>query len=806
MKRNIFTFTIVGILGLFASVQNANAQRLQIIHNAAAVAFDTVDVYIDDSLYCDNIAFRSATQLIRLTAGSHVVNVNTKTSIDSGDLVLGRFEITLAGTQVNIAMITGVDMPANYDVNPDGVSTDLQLVFKNNVNVSPLNAQQTALNFIHGTSDMAGIDIYSRLNTSLANNLRYNDAAVSNTLVSSVATLIDIRDTNAVNVINTYAAPFNSYAKKSLVLFTSGFANPMTNQSGMPFGLFAVDTNGGTAIALQPVSRVQFIHNSPDTTIETVDVWLNNTKVADNLMFRKATSMITANAGTYDITIAKNTSTDSSSATSLLKVAGVQLDGGKTYLGITAGVADTNQFAVNPDGIDRRLALIFNNYKESNNASQLEYSFFNGTPDAAQLDLNRILPGLTKVGDDIAFKSLSTSVLVPAGNTTFNLTSSDSATILGVYNINSTAFNGRTASIFTSGVMNATGNPTSTKANGLFVAYSDGTVAELALLTGEFQIVHNSADVTLDSVDVYINGELAYDNLAFRTATPFIKKGALITYSIAIAPQTSVSVAEAFFTKALTLEATNYYVVASGLLIPNLYTANPNGKNTSFNLATYKGARKTALSSKNIELMYYHGSTDLQTTTCRGDGQVQFLSKNDSYGAFHSYSAHTALDNINMDLKDAVTDSTLYKGFANLASYQGQAGLVFTSGFYNDTLNQDGDTLVMFVVWPDGNVDSIAPAKVITGIKENIFSNAQVSVFPNPANSNFTISLNALKASDIKVSLYDITGKSVYTKNETVHTGINNIGINTSNIESGIYFVTLTSSQESLTRKVSIVK
>jgi hypothetical protein len=40
--------------------------------------------------------------------------------------------------------------------------------------------------------------------------------------------------------------------------------------------------------------------------------------------------------------------------------------------------------------------------------------------------------------------------------------------------------------------------------------------------TAKIQVIHNSADAAASSVDVYLNGGLAIDDFAFRTATPFI--------------------------------------------------------------------------------------------------------------------------------------------------------------------------------------------------------------------------------------------------------------------------------------------
>lgn len=568
-------------------------------------------------------------------------------------------------------------------------------------------------------------------------------------------------------------------------------------------------------------SKIQIIHNSPDYIIDTVDIWANDVKLFDNLVFRKATPMLTIDSGNYVITISKSFSSDSSALYSLLKVENYLVDTSKTYLAFITGVQDTNDYATNPEGLNRSLAFVSTDtYKTTTTANNVEYYFFNGTPDAAQWDLNEIgLPTLNKVGDNVSYGSLSASAIVPIINppvgirTLFNVTNADSTVFKAAYkfHVTSTAnvasFKARTACIFSSGVNDTTGNPTLAKQNAFYVAANDGTIIPLTKLTGGIQMVQNSADVNNDSVDVYVNGNLAINDFAFRTATPFISYNALVPMTIAIAPKGSASVADAFYTKAITLDSNiNYYMVANGVVNTAGYVANPNGKNIAFDLITYKGARKVATVSKNVDLLYIHGVTDLQATTCRGEDQSQFLSKDDQYGAFHGYGAHTSLDNIVMLLRDAVADTVLYTGVANLAIGQGKGGIVFISGFLKDSANHIGDTMMMFVAWPDGNVDSIALVVPPTGISESLLGNVAVAVFPNPANDQFTINMTTLKKTTLSIAVTDITGRVVYQSTNDLSSGVNNVLINTAAYQTGMYFVTLSANGESLTQKVSILK
>jgi hypothetical protein len=94
--------------------------------------------------------------------------------------------------------------------------------------------------------------------------------------------------------------------------------------------------------------------------------------------------------------------------------------------------------------------------------------------------------------------------------------------------MNSSFASGQRGIIFTSGINDSIGNPSSAKQFGVYVAFSNGIVRELVKLVSQVQLIHNSADVSIDTIDVYINGKKVIDNFGFRDATPFIKYNALV--------------------------------------------------------------------------------------------------------------------------------------------------------------------------------------------------------------------------------------------------------------------------------------
>ncbi|MBR5910797.1 MAG: T9SS type A sorting domain-containing protein, partial [Bacteroidales bacterium] len=64
-------------------------------------------------------------------------------------------------------------------------------------------------------------------------------------------------------------------------------------------------------------------------------------------------------------------------------------------------------------------------------------------------------------------------------------------------------------------------------------------------------------------------------------------------------------------------------------------------------------------------------------------------------------------------------------------------------------------------------------------------------VYPNPATSVLNIEVNASQSSDMNIAVFNITGQKVMEKNVNLHAGINTPSISTTDLSSGIYFVTV---------------
>ena len=67
-----------------------------------------------------------------------------------------------------------------------------------------------------------------------------------------------------------------------------------------------------------------------------------------------------------------------------------------------------------------------------------------------------------------------------------------------------------------------------------------------------------------------------------------------------------------------------------------------------------------------------------------------------------------------------------------------------------------------------------------------------VRAYPNPATDVLTLEINASMASEMNVSFYNITGQMVMSKTVNVTTGVNSTKINVNELESGVYFCSVT--------------
>lgn len=82
----------------------------------------------------------------------------------------------------------------------------------------------------------------------------------------------------------------------------------------------------------------------------------------------------------------------------------------------------------------------------------------------------------------------------------------------------------------------------------------------------------------------------------------------------------------------------------------------------------------------------------------------------------------------------------------------------------------------------------LVTANDITGIK-NIDREIAGQLYPNPVVNELNIELNAAKADNITLQVYNYSGQLVYSGNDKLNTGNNNVKLDASQLSSGVYIV-----------------
>lgn len=302
------------------------------------------------------------------------------------------------------------------------------------------------------------------------------------------------------------------------------------------------------------------------------------------------------------------------------------------------------------------------------------------------------------------------------------------------------------------------------------------------------QAIHNSPDAAAATVDVYVNDELLFNNVPFRTSTEFIDAFAGIPLEVTVAPGDSTSSADGFYSTTATLtNGETYVIVASGIISDTGYTPNQ-----PFDVAIYPGARETAMDPNNVDVLLFHGSTDTPTVDAVEPG-VGLIVNDISYGEFFGYLMLPVED---YELEVLTSDGGMLLGsymapFQSL-NLQGQAITVLASGFLDPSVNSNGPEFGLFAALPTGG--NLIPLPEATAGTEK-FSAKKISVHPNPAKDVVTITIPFAHTA-LSGKLYDMAGREVRSFKGT--------SINVSGLENGIYVLSGDADGKSFQQKIVV--
>lgn len=339
----LFTFLLVSLS------THAQLTRVQFINNCADLSFDALDVYVNDIANeppeVDDLNFRTATAFFDLPAGTQLeIGIASRHSFDVNDTFF-RQVITLNTTNFYIFVLNGIESTSGYTPQTP-FKMDIYTLAKEATNIG-----ETDFLFMNGATDATIMDMRTGT-TTLADNI--NTSTFNNgyrKLQSNTDYKLRLTNTTGSKITHTFNFPLStmSLSGSAVTILTSGFINPAVNSNGPDFGLWMARPTGGPLTELDSTSaealaRIQLIHNSADTSVGKVDVYVNGEKIVDSIDFHNATTYMDAIANTtHSWGLAHP-----GSGTPFFNM-NINLDSGKTYSAVLNGIeSDTNYVPLEP--------------------------------------------------------------------------------------------------------------------------------------------------------------------------------------------------------------------------------------------------------------------------------------------------------------------------------------------------------------------------------------------------------------------------------------------------------------------------
>jgi hypothetical protein len=768
----------VGFLtGATAFAQDA---RVQIIHNSADAATQTVDIYAGTTLLVDDFEFRTATPFIDVAPGTVNIGIAPGTSISSADN-LATFPLTLSAGETYVAIANGILSPSGYSP-LTAVTLDVMVLGQE----SAATAGNTDVLVHHGSTDAPTVDVSTPGGTltPLVDDASYRDFTAYLELPTADYTL-NVTDETGANVVASFQAPLATLGlgDAAAVVVASGFFDPSVNSDGPAFGLWVALPEGGDLVEL-PASkaRVQVIHNSADAAASEVDVYLDGALLIDDFAFRTASSFIDAPAVVdMQIDIAPSNST---SVANTIATFNYTLDANETYVLVAEGI-------ISPSGYSPAttfdLAVYGMGQESAATAGNTDVLVHHGSTDAPAVDIYESSIPAGNIVTNASYSDFSNYINLGTADYRLEVRPTGDTDAVASYEapLATLGLEDSAIVVVASGFLDPSVNSDG-PAFGLWVALPEGgDLVELPASKARVQVIHNSADAAASEVDVYLDGELLIDDFAFRTASSFIDAPAGSPIEIDIAPSNSTSVANSIANFNYTLAGNETYIlVAEGIISPSGYSPA-----TTFDLAVYGMGREVAQTSTKTDVLVHHGATDAPTVDVyESSVPAGTLVDDASYGDFAPYLELATSDYI-LEVQDETGANVVSSYAAPLSTLglEGAAITVVASGFLDPSENSDGPAFGLWVALAAGGDLVELPVGFVSIADENLES---YKVFPNPAINEITITGSSVVTGNI----VDQTGKVVlrFTTNT----------INISELSSGIYFINLEDNKGISTQKM----
>lgn len=549
---------------------------------------------------------------------------------------------------------------------------------------------------------------------------------------------------------------------------------------------------------------VQIIHNSPDTALTELDIYLNDLLIADNIPFRSATTFLeipdTANNTN---TILKICPENSENAINFYYQTVIPPTAGN-YLAVISGTFF--QAPYSPQQFFR-IDFMSDARITGSSPNNADIVIYHGSDDSPTIDIGEVGLNFPDIWvNDISYGEFSTYRTLDDSIYRIGLYDEESIILAISYAgyFKGPEHDGKAYTLIASGFQLPELNAFGPLFSMFIVGQEGGPFQEMlpayVLDSASVQLIHGIQDPTTSLIDVYLGNELWQDNMPFRSATPFLNIPANREIRLSVCPSSSTDTTGSFFNELLNLTTFNYTMVLAGM-------NNPTGFNPPepIRLSVRENARKTSIDADEIDLLFYHAIPDGGTMDFRSIMPiVTTLANNLNFGTFNTpgYLEITPYD-FSLNLTDE-SGSSIYNSFLfnalgdNLA---GEAIVMLASGFLDTEINPLGSPAGFWYTTAAGGMLIECPK--VTGF-EPLESNASVTVFPNPASDWLNILFEEAPATITKVRILDINGR-LQCESSLSH-GDFQSSLPILNLSNGLYLVEISNSSQVIRKKIQVIR
>ncbi|MFN4079449.1 MAG: DUF4397 domain-containing protein [Saprospiraceae bacterium] len=749
------------LAGLRYKATEDNRAFVQVIHNSPDPAAALVDVYLNGEKLLTDFAFRTATPFVQFPAEKPLtIAIAPSGSASAADAVAVFSNIVFDADQRYVVVANGVIDPSAFQgINPGG-ALNLNVIAPGLIGT--IGGPGTfGVSVMHGAPDAPAVDVFVNKTTPAAiNDLSYPQATPYLTLPVGSYLIGVAASADSANTLATYRAPLdalNTVGVNAAVVLASGFLNPANAEANNSFGLWAALPVGGALVALDEVrsARIQIAHNSPDAVLQEVDVFLDGDLVFGGFPFRTASPQIELDGNTTH--------------TVGIRPAGSTLPTADFQIFVANDVSETysvtglwNPFAYQGVGFSDFLSVTSISTRFDADAGFTALAVQHASPDAGMVDVLAGIPASPLLAD-FAYKAFTPYLELPTGGYLLAVTpAGNPSQAVGRFYADTEPLDGLAGIVYASGFVNPN-NIDADNAFGLWLSLPQGgpMIPLIRVGRAEAQYVHNAPDPAAAVVDVYINGQLAADNFAFRTATAFVEQLSNYPNRIALAPANSTSAADALivFENVTYSDDERYVVSVNGVIDPASFVGVP-ANATLQPIVVTPALIASSGGPATFSAAVVHGSPDAPAVDVLLNGVLPPAIDNLAYGQATGYATIPALE-YELDVTPAGNNSVLVRRYlAPTQTLSGAAGVLFASGFL-DPVNRDGDNNA-FGLWlalPDGG--PLIPLEDITIAAEEPMQRYRVVAWPNPVSERLYLTYDLPRELSVGWSLYDAQGVEV---------------------------------------------